>query len=95
MGVEFLYDETPEGDTPPPMSDDDVRAALNAIPPDILAALTRACSIGDFTAIAAGIETIRASEAAFADRLAALNENFDYARILTMLQDSGMPSASA
>lgn len=91
LGVEFLYDETPEREEAQTMTDDEMRAALNALPEERRSTLTHACTIADIAVISAEIEAIRALDPALADRLATLCDNFEYPKILSILQEKPKP----
>jgi len=86
LGVEFLHDETPEREEAQTMTDDELRAALNAQPEEIRATLIHACTIADIAVISAEIEAIRPIDPRLAETLAALCDNFAYEKILTLIQ---------
>jgi CheY-like chemotaxis protein len=90
LGVQFIYEESQKSKVENRKSK--VRGvlmpeSLAALPPVLLTRLEQATDRGDIQAIFAIIDEIRAHDAAVADALVSLANEFNYDKILRLIQD--------
>ncbi len=84
LGVLFVYaEEAGARDTAPQLEP----GALSALPGELLDALKQGSQRADFILISNIIDRIRGHDAALADALARLAENFEYDKILELIQE--------
>ncbi len=81
LGVRYRYAEA-EAKEAAPVTSDEITAALRALPPALLTRLERATVETDMQRVAALISEIRTHDAALADALSALANDFEYDKIL-------------
>jgi signal transduction histidine kinase/DNA-binding NarL/FixJ family response regulator len=98
LGVRFVYEEIERGDrdrdrdrVPPrgALSQPELVEELAALPADWLADLRQATIKADLNLILTLIDQIRGQDAALADALAGLANDFEYKRILALIEQSG------
>jgi len=92
LGVCFVYDEAPIQPTKALIAEghDVLRpAALAALPPDWVTELQQATMKADLNQILAIIDQIREQNAALADGLADMAQNFEYKKILNLVEQAG------
>ncbi len=94
LGVRFVYEEESETDGRPPVVEEKelgtaAPAGLASIPADVLSTLERAAALGDVAGIEAGIFQIRRYDSKLAETLSRWARNFEYDRILRLLQTKG------
>jgi PAS domain S-box-containing protein len=85
LGVRFVYEEEPPGPAPAALS----VGALAALPASWLANLRGATTRADLSAILDLIDGIRERDAALAEALAILAGNYEYKKILTLIEQAG------
>ena len=91
LGVQFIYEETQESKVErrkPKVGEVLTPEALAVLPSDLLMKLEQATDRGDIQLIFSIIDEIRAHAAAVADALARLANEFDYDRILRLIQEA-------
>jgi PAS domain S-box-containing protein len=94
LGVRFVYEEEPalpeEAESPaaPPPGYAPSAQALAALPAELLADLQQATIRADLHQILILIEQVRAQDPVLADALSDLAENYDYQRILDLIQEA-------
>jgi len=91
LGVRFVYDTPPQTemkDIPDQERDAQTVAALDALPADMVSDLEQAILNIDLDRAAAIIEQIRAQDARLADTLQQYVDDFEYERIITLIQDA-------
>lgn len=92
LGVCFIYEEDPaQPTTKPTASIHDVLtpAALTVLPPEWLAELQQATMKANLNQILALIDQIRERDGALADALADLAQNFEYKKIMKLIEQAG------
>lgn len=92
LGVRFIYGETPEQPVKAPLADVEgvlLPAALAALPSDWLDDLKQAIIKANLDLILSLIEQIRDQNAALAEALTSLTLDFEYKRILTLIEKAG------
>jgi CheY-like chemotaxis protein len=92
LGVRFVYDEEPAQPAvaqPAEAQDILTPAALAALPAGWIADLQQATIRADLNLILNLIEQIRGQNPALADALADLARNFEYKKILTLIEQAG------
>ena len=89
LGVRYIYDQDVQQPVSPAEAEMNMLtpAVFEALPPELLANLEHATITNDITMIASLIDQIRAYDAALADILAQLIDNFEYMKILRCLQE--------
>ncbi len=89
IGVRYIYDE-PTGSTQPKtaMENSLTLSALAALPTPLLANLEQAASFSDMATIDGYIDEIRSHNAALAEALATLANDFEYGKIVSLIQDA-------
>jgi CheY-like chemotaxis protein len=88
LGVRFVYEET-EAQEREELDLSELRSRLSTLPPDLLANLERAATTGYIDQISDLVDQIRAHDAAVADALARLADDFEYVRIVSLIQETG------
>ncbi|MCP4100437.1 MAG: response regulator, partial [Lentisphaerae bacterium] len=91
LGVRFVYETPPRTEVKDiPVQEHGARtvAALAALPADVTTELEQALLDIDLERAAATIEHIRAQDARLADTLQRYIDNFEYERIVTLIQDA-------
>jgi CheY-like chemotaxis protein len=92
LGVRFVYEEEPE-DSPATGLEEPAYVpcaeALAALPADRLADLQQAITKADLYLILSLVDQIRGQNAALADALAVLARNYEYKRILALIEQAG------
>jgi signal transduction histidine kinase/DNA-binding response OmpR family regulator len=88
LGVRFVYEET-KAQEREKREMPDLRSSISDLPPALLANLERAVTVGHIDRVFELADQIRAYDAAVADALARLADDFEYARILTLIQGTG------
>jgi CheY-like chemotaxis protein len=95
LGVRFVYEEEPalpeEAEPPsaaPPPADALSAQALAALPAELLADLQQATIRADLHQILGFVEQVRAQDPVLADALSDLAKNYDYQRILDLIQEA-------
>jgi CheY-like chemotaxis protein len=88
LGVRFAYEEI-KAEEREEVELPDLRSRLSDLPPDLLANLERAATIAQISQVSNLVDQIQDHDAAVADALARLADDFEYARIVTLIQGTG------
>jgi CheY-like chemotaxis protein len=89
LGVRFVYEEEHARPTVAQLAEAQAPAALAALPADWLADLQQATIKADLSLILNLVDQIREPDAPLADALADLARNFEYKKILTLIEQAG------
>jgi PAS domain S-box-containing protein len=89
LGVRFLYEEEPTLLAPAEAAYAPSVEALSILPADWLTDLQQATTKADLNLILSLIDQIREEDPALADGLAGLARNYEYKKILTLVQQAG------
>jgi hypothetical protein len=90
--VRYLYDE-PTTPTTSSVSQADIQDALSpsviaALPRELLATLEQAASFADMKQMDSCMDEIRSYNATLADAIASLANDFEYGKIVTLIQEA-------
>jgi PAS domain S-box-containing protein len=86
LGLHFVYEEIDEDIERQKLQVSDLQSRIASLPPDVLADLERVSVVGDIDQIRNVVDQIRAHDAAAADALARLADDFEFARILVLVR---------
>lgn len=88
LGVALVYEEGPEKADYEQMDDDSqISSSLSRLPADILETLTQKAKRADYVELSNLIEEIRIHDTTLAEVLAGLADDFEYDRILALIQE--------
>jgi hypothetical protein len=92
IGVRYIYEE-PRVHTAPTVSKTDIQDALTpealaALPTELLANLEHAANFAYMTEVDRYIDEIRSHNATLADALVVLALDFEYGKIVTLIQEA-------
>ncbi|MGB0388929.1 MAG: hypothetical protein ACPGWR_29255, partial [Ardenticatenaceae bacterium] len=88
IGVRYIYEETGTTTTPSKSQEALTPAALATLSNDLVDELEQACTYGDMMGIDELIKQIRALDAAIANGLALLADEFEYGEIVALIKEA-------
>jgi len=92
LGVRYVYEESRKSKVESQKSkDEDVLTptAIAALPPNVLTDLEQAITRVNMDLISGTLEKVRTHDAVLANALASLIDNFEYQKVLTLIQEAG------
>ena len=94
LGVRYIYKDDADSSAPQISEKDRLKAltpeALGALPPELLRNLQKVVLRGESDSVERLIDDIRSHDAALADALAVLVDDFDYGKILESIKKAGL-----